>query len=117
MRKAGCAVLLVSVLILAAGSMGYGQSAEDLINNPGLRPQSQAIKYVYRSGSTVFTMYIRGDDVTVTNNFSNLSDTRVIGSKWTEGGKLFLKTNGGEIFTIYGDTLFWGTAVYKRESD
>lgn len=117
MRRTGLAVLFVSVLILAAASMGYAQSAEDLAKGQNAGVRYDCITGQDGSGRPwIDTVYIRGDEVTYTQFQPDgselpLGEVRVT-NKRTEGNKLILETTppfanvpGPGIITIDGYRL------------
>jgi len=124
MRKTGLAALLASVLILAAASMGYAQSAEDFVKG-----QSRGIRYANRFNDdgipTVNVLYLRGDtltDVTEEGRSKGFYRTISIVSKRSEGNKLILD-DGNVEYIVDAYRLVerpkngaWGAGiVYMRE--
>jgi hypothetical protein len=58
--------LVMYAIVLISVSLGLCQSAEEMIKNPSLKPKSSALKYVFQASDRIsFTMYIRGDEITI----------------------------------------------------
>jgi hypothetical protein len=120
MRKTGLAVFFVSVLILAVGSMGYAQSAEDLAKG-----QSVGVRYTMTRVEDGLTathrIYIRGDEVTWTVAKGSEPELTMLQGRVTnkhiDGNKLILETNLPPYprMIIDGYRLIIGAIVLTRE--
>ncbi len=115
MRGTSLAVLLACILMFVSAATGH---AEDQISAPEQQSGSQTLRYVYDAGyGTVFTMYIRGKNITISSSFPRASDNFRIIDMFREGNKQFLKLAEGAVLTVDNDKLLWNNAVYVRQNN
>ena|SRR5271157_5474859 len=115
MRVTGLTVLLACILMFVSAATGH---AEDQISGLEQQSGSQTLRYIYNAGyGTVFTMYIRGKNITISSSFPRASDNFRIIDMYREGNKQFLKLAEGAVLIIDNDRLLWNTAVYVRQNN
>ena len=103
-------------IVLISVSLGFCQSAEEMIKNPSLKPKSSALKYIYHAGGSIsFTMYIRGDEITIVHSNTGHTETYKVLDKWTEADKLIMKLSNGALLKVDSDRVVWDRATYVRQ--
>jgi hypothetical protein len=92
--------------------------ATDRVGGVEQQGESQTLRYVYNAGfGMVFTMYIQGNNISISSSFPKSSDNYRIIYTFKEGNKQFLQLAEGTVMTIDGDRLLWCRAVYTLDNN
>jgi hypothetical protein len=110
--------LVMYAIVLISVSLGFCQSAEEMIKNPSLKPKSSALKYVFHANDRIsFTMYIHGDEITIIHSNTGHTETHKVVDKWTEADKLIMKLSNGALLKVDSDRVVWDKATYIRQNN
>jgi hypothetical protein len=117
-KRTSTIVIILCAFVLISVSLGFCQSAEEMIKNPSLKPKSSALKYVFHANDRIsFTMYIHGDEITIIHSNTGHTETYKVVDKWTEADKLIMKLSNGALLKVDSDRVVWDKATYIRQNN